>query len=74
MPANRKRKSTVATKQSKTFSRNYRILQSSVEQLRKLDVEDLDKVITLVNQVTTAYRACSSRLESVMALMNTEKD
>ena len=59
----------MSTPESQGFAAAYAQLQSSVQQLRQLGTADVDSLVGLVEQATTAHKACRERLDHVRTLI-----
>lgn len=53
------------TKDSKTFESNYKKLQEIAATLRSNQFIDIDQLLPMVKEATSAYEKCKLRLKSV---------
>lgn len=51
-----------------SFAENYRTLERIARQLEEGDA-DLDALLPLIGEATSAYQACKTRLEAVKAVL-----
>lgn len=59
----------MSTPKAQSFARNYEQLRQNVETLRELDVSELDRMVTLVDEASQAYQKCKARIEAVRGLL-----
>ena len=55
-----------------SYLKNYRKLQKIAETMREDKDLDIDKLVSMVNEATIAYKKCQSRIETVEKALKLE--
>lgn len=60
----------MSTPQAVSFATHYEALKNSVEELRQMDVADLDQMLAQVDRASQAYKGCQERIQAVKKLLD----